>query len=328
MLNDGRISTDKFQQLLYFPLQKKTSRRSSVSLYLAMVARRQLPDYGGHSEWSTIDDRGFIIDLSLYSSIKVNKDAKAVTIRGSVLSKPLAVALADSGMFTALGNGNTVGAVPYFLGGGASITNSITGYGSDQIISGRMITAKGNLIEVDEHAYPDLLWAIRGAGQFFGLVTQLVVKAYPLSVLGNDRGVIWTGSFVFPLDRAKEVAKVIKPLIDNSSHATAGLIIIVAPPPHRSPSLVIAARFTRNPADTELAYKPLYDLGPMVATGKETPIQNTSDGREAIRAKGDYKRFGIVSLQRFDMDAFLESINVWKDLIAECPDTINTAFNF
>lgn len=55
---------------------------------------------GGHSEWSTIDDRGFIIDLSLYSGIEVSKEPKAVTIRGSVLSKPLAVALAESGMFT------------------------------------------------------------------------------------------------------------------------------------------------------------------------------------------------------------------------------------
>lgn len=191
-----------------------------------------------------------------------------------------------------------------------------------------MITAKGELIEVDEHSYPDLLWAIRGAGQFFGLVTQLVVKAHPLSALGNDRGVIWAGSFVFPLDCAKEVATVMKPLMDDSGRATAGLMMIMAPPQHRSPSLVIAARFTGDPADAEMAYKPLFDLGPVVAAGKEIPIQNASDGREAIGAKGDFKRFGVVGLRRFSVDAFLESINVWKDLMAECPDAINTAFNF
>ena len=55
---------------------------------------------GGHSEWSTIGSNGFIIDLSLYSSIEVHKEAKTVTIRGSVLAKPLAIALADNGMFT------------------------------------------------------------------------------------------------------------------------------------------------------------------------------------------------------------------------------------
>lgn len=227
-----------------------------------------------------------------------------------------------------MGNGNTVGAIPYFLGGGVSVTNSITGYGSDQIISARIVTATGELLEVDERSHPDLLWAIRGAGQFFGLITKLVVRAYPFSELGNDRGVIWTGSFVFPQARAKEVALVMKPLMDDSSRATSGLMMVLAPPPHRNPSLVIAARFTGNPADAEAAYKPLYDLKPLIAAGKEIPIQNASDGREAIGAKGDFKRFGVVGLQRFDVNSFLDTIHIWKGLIAECPDAIDTAFMF
>ena len=171
---------------------------------------------------------------------------------------------------SALGNGNTVGVIPYMLGGGVSVTNSITGYGSDQIISARMITANGKLLEVNEQSHPDLLWALRGAGQFFGLITELVVKAYPFKDLGNDQGVLWTGSFVFPQARAKEVAEVMKPLMADSSHATAGLMMIVAPPPHRNASVVIAARFTGRPADAEAAFKPLYDLKPVVAAGKRT----------------------------------------------------------
>ena len=71
-------------------------------------------------------------------------------------------------LYTALGNGNTVGAIPYFLGGGASITSGLTGFGSDQIISARVVTAKGDLLTVAENQHSDLLWAIRGAGQFFG----------------------------------------------------------------------------------------------------------------------------------------------------------------
>ena len=221
-----------------------------------------------------------------------------------------------------------MGAIPYFLGGGASITNSITGYGSDQIISARMVTAKGEFLKVDEQSHPNLLWAIRGAGQFFGLITELVVKAHPITELGNDRGVIWAGSFVFPLARAKEVALAMKPLMEDSSRATAGLMMTMAPPPHRNSSLIIAARFIGNPGDAEAAYQPLYDLKPLVAAGKEIPIQNASDAREAIGAKGDYKRFGVVGLRRFDVDSFVETIDLWKSLIVECPDAINTAFNF
>ncbi|XDG04463.1 hypothetical protein ABKA04_004078 [Annulohypoxylon sp. FPYF3050] len=283
---------------------------------------------GGHSEWSTIGDNGIIIDLSKYSGIEIDAQTKKAVLKGSILSKEVAVALADAGFFTALGNGNTVGAIPYFLGGGASITTSVTGYGSDQIIAARMIDARGNLVEVTEETGPDLLYAIRGAGQFFGLITELTIKATPLAELGNNQGVIWAGAFIFPLERAKEVALVMEKLMDDASHATAGLMMIQAPPPARNPAIVIAARYTGNPDDAERAYKPLYDLKPLVARGGAVPIQNTSDGRDAIGAKGDFKRFGVVGLRRFDVNGFVKTIDVWKNLVAECPDAINTAFNF
>ena len=221
-----------------------------------------------------------------------------------------------------------MGAIPYFLNGGASIVSSITGFGSDQIVSARMVSAKGDIINVNEKEHPDLLYGIRGAGQFFGLITQLVVKAYPLSDLGNDKGVIWTGSFVFPLDRAKEALPVMKGLMEDSSHATAGRMMVVAPPPTRSPSLVISARHTGDPNNIEKAFKAVYDLNPTVANGAVVPIQNASDGREAVAAKGGFKEFGTVALHRFDQDAFLKVIDVWKEMIAECPDAINTGFSF
>ncbi|PCG99792.1 FAD-binding, type 2 [Penicillium occitanis (nom. inval.)] len=283
---------------------------------------------GGHSEWSTIGKNGVIIDLGRYKSVEVDVKSQTAILKGSILSKEVAVALADAGLFTALGNGNTVGAIPYFLNGGASITTSITGFGADQILAARLITASGELIEVNQTHNADLLWAIRGAGQFFGLVTELTVKAYPLSALGNDRGVIWAGSFVFPLDRAGEVAAVMKDLMDNSNYATAGLLMVMAPPPTRQPSVVVAARYTGNPQDAAAAYQPLYDLKPVAAPGGEVPIQNASDARSALGAKGDFKRFGVVGLHRFDPEAFLKTVDVWKEMIAQCPDAVNSGFNF
>ncbi|KAH6652294.1 hypothetical protein BKA67DRAFT_626979, partial [Truncatella angustata] len=283
---------------------------------------------GGHSEWSSIDEQGIVINLKKYSGIETDGPSKKAILRGSILSKDVAVTLAAAGSFTALGNGNTVGAIPYFLGGGASVTTSITGYGSDQILAARMIDAEGNLVEVTEEKEPDLLYAIRGAGQFFGLVTELTIRTTPLSELGNEQGVIWVGAFVFPLERAKEVAEVMKPLMDDGSKATAGLIMIMAPPPARKPALVISARYTGAPDDAKIAYKPLHDLQPLIANGGPVPIQNTSDAREVLCAKGDFKRFGVVGLSRFDVDSFLKTIEVWKTLVEKCPDAINTAFNF
>ncbi|CAI6338931.1 unnamed protein product [Periconia digitata] len=285
---------------------------------------------GGHSEWSTIDSSGIIIDLSKYSSIEVNAAEQKATLRGSILAKQVSVALAEVGLFTALGNGNPIGAIPYFLNGGASVVTSCVGYGSDQILSARMIDARGNLIEVtdSEKDMADLLWALRGAGQFFGLITELTVKAYPFSALGNDQGVIWTGVFILPLERAGEVAEAMNIVANDSTHPTSGLMMIMAPPPKNDPALVISARYRGNPENAAQAYKPLYDLNPLMANGAPVPIQNTSDGHEAFNEKGTFKRFATTCLPHFNATAIPDVVQLWKTMVTECPDAITTSFNF
>lgn len=115
---------------------------------------------------------------------------------------------------------------------------------------------------------------------------------------------------MFPLSRVGEVAAVMKELMKNSKYATAGLLMIMVPPPTRQPSLVVAARYTGNSQEAAAAYQPLYDLKPIPAPGGEVPIQNASDARSALGAKGDFKRFGVVGLHSFDSEAFLKTIDV------------------
>lgn len=207
------------------------------------------------------------------------------------------------------------------------MTASLTGFGADGIISARLITAKGDLLDVTKEQHPDLLWAIRGAGQFFGLVTQLVVKAYPLSLLGNDEGSVWFGSFIFPLERVKEVSSAMKVVMDNSRYATGGLFMVMAPPPARKPILLIGARLFGDTETVQDAYKPLYDLGPIAAPSQEVLIQNANDGRAALEAKGGLKKFGSIGLQHFDEESFLKTVDIWKELTTEFPDAINSFFS-
>lgn len=183
-------------------------------------------------------------------------------------------------------------------------------------------------MEVTQEQEPGLLYAIRGAGQFFGLVTELTIKIWPLTELGNDQGVIWSGRFVFPIDRALEVAQTMKVIVEDNSRPTAGLLMAICPPPARKPALVLAGRCTGNPNDAQANFSALDTLNPLTADGGPVPIQNASDGREALEAKGGIKTFGTVGLRRFEVERFLATVDVWKRLIEECPDAINTTFNF
>lgn len=57
---------------------------------------------GGHSNWSTIGSEGFVIDLSEYSGVEIDSKEACAKIQGSILSKALAVKLADAGYFAGM----------------------------------------------------------------------------------------------------------------------------------------------------------------------------------------------------------------------------------
>lgn len=61
-----------------------------------------MPKSGGHSPWSTIGSDGIIIDLSLYSAVRVDAGAHTATVIGSVLAKEVSVCLAEAGFFTGI----------------------------------------------------------------------------------------------------------------------------------------------------------------------------------------------------------------------------------
>ncbi len=55
---------------------------------------------GGCSEWSTIGDKGLVVDLTHYSAIEVDAKARTATIKGGVTQKEAAVRLAEQVLFT------------------------------------------------------------------------------------------------------------------------------------------------------------------------------------------------------------------------------------
>lgn len=190
-----------------------------------------------------------------------------------------------------------------------------------------MVDAKGNSVQITQESELDLLYAIRGAGQFFGLITEITIRIWPLAELSNIKGAIWNRHFV-PLERAREMARAIEGIMENSTNATAGLFIIICLLPAREPAVVIAGKYISDPDDAPSALSALYALNPLSADSGSVPIQNISDGREMLEAKGGFKTFGTVGLRRFNIERFLETIDVWKLLIKDCPDAINTTYNF
>lgn len=230
----------------------------------------------------------------------------------------------------ALPSSNPVGAIPFFLNGGNSPLVSKLGYGSDNLISARMVTAAGNLITVSETENSDLLYAIRGAGQYFGLVTSLTVCTYPVEdVFGNPEGTFWSGRFVFPIERADEVSRTMQSIVNNDEeHCVGGFMMVAAPPPVFKPAVAVMPKLIHPKSESlqKTVFKPLYDLNPVVAAGGQLRIEDNAEALAPLMAPGGFKKLRLTGMASYGPKHLTDLAQLWQDLVSECPDAQRTMF--
>ena len=141
---------------------------------------------GRHSleGWSSVDN-GIVIDVSELKSVQIDTATCTVTV-GSGLSQLEAVTtLAKKDLAVTTGTEGTVGLSGATLGGGFGFLTRYLGMACDSLIGAEVVVPSGTrgaaVIKADLTTHPDLLWALRGAGNGnFGIVTSLTYKATPL----------------------------------------------------------------------------------------------------------------------------------------------------
>jgi FAD/FMN-containing dehydrogenase len=80
------------------------------------------------------------------------------------------------------------------LGAGVGRYQGMFGLVLDNLLSARLVTAEGKIVDVSKSQNPDLFWAIRGAGANFGIVTSAVFK---LNKAPNG-GQVLNADFIIP----------------------------------------------------------------------------------------------------------------------------------
>jgi FAD/FMN-containing dehydrogenase len=135
--------------------------------------------------WSNLDN-GIVIDVSEMNSATIDIASNIATVGAGINQMETVSALGAVGFAAPTGVEGTVGLVGATLGGGFGLLTRNFGMASDNLIAAEVVVASeadgARAITVDVHNNPDLLWALRGAGNGnFGIVTSLTYTIHPLT---------------------------------------------------------------------------------------------------------------------------------------------------
>lgn len=126
-----------------------------------------------------------MLDMREMDSLTLSHDLKTVNVGGGVLTRNLIGFLDTHDLVTASSTAGCVGWMGWALAGGYGLLNSYAGFGADNIVSAKVVTADGNV--VDTAADDDLLWGLRGAGGSLGIVVESTVRTYAVpTMLGGQ----------------------------------------------------------------------------------------------------------------------------------------------
>jgi FAD/FMN-containing dehydrogenase len=181
---------------------------------LAFARRAQLEVSvrgGGHNvAGRAVADGGVMIDLALMKGITVDPTARTATVEGGVVWAELNDAAAAHGLATTGGNVSTTGVAGYTLGGGLGWLMSKYGLAADNLLAVELVTADGEILQVDGSSHPDLFWALRGGGGNFGVATSFTFRLHPLRTIVG-------GLIAHPLEAAPALLRFYRDAVAEAS---------------------------------------------------------------------------------------------------------------
>ncbi|OAP59277.1 hypothetical protein AYL99_06575 [Fonsecaea erecta] len=231
---------------------------------------------GGHSTAGVSSTHGgLLIDLNAkMRHVDVDLDKKLFIIQGGAAWGDVDQAGVQHGLATVGGTVADTGVGGLTLGGGYGWLSGQKGLVIDNLVECTIVLASGEIQKASRAENPDLFWALQGAGQNFGVVTEFVLKAY-------DQGDVFAGMLIFPPTPAV-VEKVVAATNDlytpdaqgktKVAGRGAGGIAFARPPPAEGQVMLLAVIiYFGTEAEAREKYKALYDIGPVVDTTAMVP---------------------------------------------------------
>ncbi len=136
---------------------------------------------GGHSASGySVSEGGIVLDLSAMKGLEIDVNGRTAWVETGLTAGEVTSALGKHGLVVGFGDTGSVGIGGITLGGGVGFLARKYGLTIDDLLAAEVVTADGQIRQVDASQHPDLFWAIRGGGGNFGVVTRFRFRLHDL----------------------------------------------------------------------------------------------------------------------------------------------------
>jgi FAD/FMN-containing dehydrogenase len=248
---------------------------------------------GGHSVagYSTCED-GFVIDLSLIRSARVDPRARTIRVGGGATWGDVDRETHIFATATPGGVVSTTGVAGLTLGGGYGWLRRRFGLSCDNLLSADVVTVDGELVTASQTENTDLWWGLRGGGGNFGVVTSFEFQLHPL---GPD---VFYAATMYPFENA---AGVLHGWCDFASSAVdeitsdATIWSVIADPQfptelHGREIVLVEGVYAGSATEGDLALEPLRRLGkPLLDMSGPLPYPAVNMALDAVFPAGEWQ---------------------------------------
>jgi pimeloyl-ACP methyl ester carboxylesterase/FAD/FMN-containing dehydrogenase len=220
---------------------------------------------GGHSVAGlSLCDDGVVLDLRPMADVEVDASRRIARIGGGAVWADVDRATQAHGLATTGGRVSTTGVAGLTLGGGSGWLERKHGLACDNLVAAELVTWDGRIVRASDDEDPELLWALRGGGGSFGVVTALELALHPV---GPE---VWGGVALFDAARAHEVVTTFRDVMIGAPDELSLACAFITAPDEEDvpaelrgrPAVVVLGMWTGEVEDGRRALAPVRALGP------------------------------------------------------------------
>ena len=226
---------------------------------------------GGHNvAGKSVRDGALLIDVGLINNVRADPARMRARAGAGALLGDLDHDTLPHGIIVPTGTVSKTGIAGLTLGGGFGWLQRKHGLTIDNFVSADIVTADGTFIVANDEEHPDLMWALRGGGGNFGVVTSFEYQTHKVEpTIG--------GMVIFPGEKLRDLLHFYREFTstapDSVMTMAGALPGIPGTPSEGGTAAWLAVCYSGDLTAGEKILQPLHDFGtPMVGGIAQMPF--------------------------------------------------------